>query len=538
MAGMANTPHKRLRRPFYPIALYYFLISLMVFCFSFIVIQTINRLNPAWNGNYLLIIGFLITLLSLYSHRYTREFAFLTREWMLYNVSEWVIILIALKALLYLVNDPSQFFIDLQLWRQDFIRNFFTVEYVLVVLGSIGLWVLSGAFTSRIYPLENDPELLEQERQGFLSINRHQIRFNLMTLIFILGGIMLFLATVTNIEISFLPKPSGIIQPSIAALIIYFILGLTLLSQSQFSILDAHWYIEAIPESEKIASFWFPASILLLLVVAGIVIFLPTRYSVGLFALIQSLISVILAVVTFLNLVFFGPLVALLALLARLFGVQKNITPEAAPQSMPQLPHPVAQAPVPWWELVKSIIFWAIFISIIIFALRYYFNQHKGMFSFLNRLGIWAKVIAIWNWLKFNTSRLNKGISSVVSAGVKKLQALRPKRIIDFNPLSFISRNLPARHRILLIYLTMVRWNNQFGIQRLKSQTPYEYAKMIDRLTPEIHDDLATITTSFIEARYTRHPINDVQANQVQTAWDNMQQTLKRFFNQEKQGQE
>ena len=539
MSDMLNNALKEVRRPFYPIALFYFIISLMMFCFFYILVQTVKRFTPGWNGNYLLVVFFLLTLLSLFSHRLTREYSFLSREWLLYNVSEWIVILVVLKALLYLVNDPSQFFADLPLWQQDPIRNFFTGEYILVVLASVGLWIMSGSFASRIYPLENEPDLLEQERQGYLVVNRQQLRFNLMAMVFIFGGIMLFMTTMANIDVTFLPKPTGSVQANIAALIIYFILGFIILSQSQFSILNAHWYIESIPASGKIAGFWFPASVVLLFVITVVVIFLPTRYSMGLFALIQSLVGLILIVFAFLQIFIFGPFIALLALLARLLGFTQNDNiPQTPAPSTPQLPQVVTQAPVPWWELVKSILFWLFFIGIIIFALRYYISQNKGILIFLSRLGFWNKVVSVWNWLKSNARRVNKGISNVVTSGIKRLQALRPKRLIEFNPLSFISRNLPARHRILLIYLAMVRWNNQYGIQRRKSQTPFEYAQMIYLLTPDIHDDLATITGFFIEARYTRHPITNDQANQVQSAWENMQQTLKSFFNQEKQGQE
>jgi hypothetical protein len=84
----------------------------------------------------------------------------------------------------------------------------------------------------------------------------------------------------------------------------------------------------------------------------------------------------------------------------------------------------------------------------------------------------------------------------------------------------------------------MIRFNNRFGIQRRKSQTPYEYAQMLLEQTPTIKDNLNIITGSFIEARYTRHLITNEQANTTQTAWENMQKTLNEFFEQQKQNQE
>ena len=69
-------------------------------------------------------------------------------------------------------------------------------------------------------------------------------------------------------------------------------------------------------------------------------------------------------------------------------------------------------------------------------------------------------------------------------------------------------------------------------------QTPYEYAQMLLEQIPIIKDNLNVITGSFIEACYTRHIINNDQANTTQTAWENMQKALNEFFEQQKQNQE
>jgi Domain of unknown function (DUF4129) len=525
-------------RPFSPIALYNVIVSLMMVCFTATIIQFGLRLVPTWKGSYLLVVCFLVTLAGLFSTRVLRDESFLSREWLVQVVSEWVVILLAIKAAIYLVNNPAQLFIDIPLWGKDFLGSFFTGEYLIAIAMTLFFWFIASFFSDKFQKLENDPELLEQERNGFLVINRQQVRKSLLTMIFSLGGVMLFLVTLSKVSLPFLSTTTTPTQINILLLISFFLLGMILLSQSQYSILNAHWYIESIPNSPKIASFWFPASLILLVLIALIVYFLPTRYSVGLLALLQSLISMFLIFLTFLSVLIITPLVAFLAFLASLLGSQKGVATQATPAA-PIPPQPqIPSAPVPWWELVKAIIFWLIFLSVIIFALRYYISQSPSLMNFFANLGIGAKLSSFWNWLKHRLHRINQGVSNMVSSGLERIRSLRVKSPVSINPLDFIARNLPARHRVLLIYLAMIRFNNRFGIQRRKSQTPYEYAQMLLGQTPTIKENLDVITGSFIEARYTRHIITNDQANTTQTAWENMQKTLNEFFEQQKQNQE
>jgi len=187
---------------------------------------------------------------------------------------------------------------------------------------------------------------------------------------------------------------------------------------------------------------------------------------------------------------------------------------------------------------VKTIIFWLIFATIIIFTLRYYISQTPNQVNFFAHLGIGARLSSFWKWLNNRIFQINQGISKVVSNGLERIRSLRAKSPVNLNPLDYIARNLPARQRIFLTYLAMIRFNNRFGIHRRKSQTPYEYARMLLDVTQDITENLEVITASFIEARYTRHSITNDQANATQQAWENMQKTLNNFFQKEKLDQE
>jgi hypothetical protein len=461
----------------------------------------------------------------------------MSREWMLHVGTEWIVILVVLKALTYLVNDPAQLFRDIPMWQKDFVPAFFTIDYALSIGVAVFSWVIASFFSDKFQRLENDPGLMEQERKGYLVVNREQARFTMISMIFVLGGVMLLLSTINNAPVDFLAPSPVPLQVNVVILMMFFFMGLVLLSQSQYSILNAHWFIESIPSSPKISRFWFPASLILLAAITLVVIFLPTRYSLGLLDLVNTLVGILLTILAFLQVVILAPLIALLALLSRLLGFSTSKV--EAPAAMPAAPPPPQppSTPVAWWELVKSIIFWLIFVSVIYFALRYYISQHPDLLSFFTRLGIGSKLKLFWRWLKSGLQRVNQGVASVVASGLERLRSLRPGQNFNFNPFDIISRNLPPRQRILLTYLAMLHYNSQYGIQRRKSQTPFEYARMLSALTPDIGQDLEAITVSFVEARYTRHNITKEQASATQDTWDNLQKTLKPFFEQEKQSQ-
>ena len=223
----------------------------------------------------------------------------------------------------------------------------------------------------------------------------------------------------------------------------------------------------------------------------------------------------------------------LLALLANLFGkspppVQVQPTP-ALPTEIPKV-QVIPTHPAAWLELLQNLLFWIIFIAIIFFAFRNYFNQRQGALAALRRLPVWTLSGRAWQWLRSLIHRLNQSVSTTVGSGVARLRRLARRGAPGFDPLIAISRRLPPRQRVLLIYLAMVRWNNHNGIYRKGSETPNEYARSLHRLIPEAEPEIKLLTSSFMEARYTRHDITGEQAETMQSAWEHFQEILKNYL--------
>jgi hypothetical protein len=64
---------------------------------------------------------------------------------------------------MYLINDPSQFLVEIWLWDDNFFKYFFTSDYIIAVVSAIVFWVIARTLGDPIDQLEEDKELLDQE---------------------------------------------------------------------------------------------------------------------------------------------------------------------------------------------------------------------------------------------------------------------------------------------------------------------------------------------------------------------------------------
>ncbi len=63
---------------------------------------------------------------------------------------------------------------------------------------------------------------------------------------------------------------------------------------------------------------------------------------------------------------------------------------------------------------------------------------------------------------------------------------------------------------------------------RRPAQTPIEYARHLQQRVPEVDEEVAALTSEFIEARYSQHAIEPERVNAVQHYWARIKAALKR----------
>jgi hypothetical protein len=88
-------------------------------------------------------------------------------------------------------------------------------------------------------------------------------------------------------------------------------------------------------------------------------------------------------------------------------------------------------------------------------------------------------------------------------------------------------RRLNARQRVYYFYLALIRRGGEHGLQRSPSQTPYEYASVLEPALPAVNEDIEALTGSFMEARYSRHEVPPEKAGQVKRLWERIRQSLR-----------
>jgi len=487
----------------------YFLICFMLSSLAVSFQQLIQVFSIDWKGNYFPFIAFCIGLIALRSRKATRDLAFLSKERTLRVMFEWTLILIILKILIYLINEPSQFLVDIWLWDDNFFKYFFTPDYIIAVVSAIVFWVIARTLGDPIDQLEEDKELLDQEKLGFTVNDRTKARKHLIGSVFTLGGIQLIITTLLISEIPELPF-KGIQEPKLlVGLVVFFLFGFLLIALNQYNLQKARWYLSDVVVSTSVAKRWFLFCIILVFTISLIAIFIPTGYILDFFPVIRQLFIYLAYIYNLLISLIILPFLALMKLFGKptpelsLLDEKENSIQQTfeQPSAIPFSPE------LPWWSIAKSLIFWSIFIILIFFAFRYYFGQRKELFQFL-------KKITIVKWLK-NMSNLFiiffKKVKKFASTSINNGTAIL-KRFITYGrtqvtELPHLFPHLPPRLGIIMSYLDLQSWLDNHNYLIKKSLTPNEFANYISSLVAVSPDLVRKIAANFVEARYTTHTI-------------------------------
>jgi len=501
----------------------YGLVSLMMLCLTQAIVQTGQRFLPGWDGVYLLIFCYIVAVESLYATHRTRHTTASNQYWLAYRLSEWVVILLALKVVLYLVRGPSQLWTDLALWQKNFSQNFFSGEYLVVMWVVVIVWLAAWRFADDLADLQDDDQLLDALSGDVVRSDRGLARQSLAANILIVGGVIAFLTALTRLDMSAVgvPQPplqTGALNNNVLA---YFVLGLLLLSQTQFAILRARWALERTPISRDMAERWTIYSLGLLLGLIILVSLLPTSQMLGLFATLEFLFRILFFLISFLLFLFLLPLAWLFSLLTG--GATAAPLPPPPPPQLP--PAATLSAGPPWLELLRSVLLWFALLGVVGFALYFYVTQNPQLAAALRR--------SRWRWMAEGLARVWRGLrgwgrrlaSTVEAAATRLLSRRGPAAEDRFGFLSL--RRLSPRRRVIFFYQAMLRRAGESGLPRQPSQTPSEYLPPLQNTIPDSAEDAAALTETFLEARYSAHEVTGEQVSLVQGYWERIKKSLR-----------
>jgi hypothetical protein len=310
---------------------------------------------------------------------------------------------------------------------------------------------------------------------------------------------------------------------------LYFMFALALLSQTQFIDLHSNWSMQRIPITREVASRWAIYSLAFLLLMAGLVSFLPTSYSLGVLNVLGAALNLGFGILFYLVQIFVGAVLFLLSLPFIFLG-QKPPVQRSPVARLPEAFVPTETAVSPaWWEASKAVIFWIMLGGILLFSLVIYLRQHKELLDELKKIRGWSFLAQFWNWLTGTFGKLKTSLGKVVEVGQKRLRARR-SNTADWLTAGFLNlRRLDPRQKVYFYYLALLRRSGESGLPRRLSQTPSEFASHLESALPAAEPDINALTEAFIEARYTPRPVEPEKANVVKATWERIRKVL-RFY--------
>jgi hypothetical protein len=502
------------------------MVAAMMACLMIAVVQLLWRINSGWQVTYLPWLAFLLTLEAIYTIHLSRRLSYSSEDWFKMRLAELVVILVILKFLLYIIYSPVSLWFDLQAWK-NYLIDFFGGTYLMAIGFTLFLWLTASQFGVDLYEIGRDDYARGQEMAYYYSEDRALARRRLVDRILVLGTIMIAIAAVANLNSKFIWGNRALISGTYLNLVLYFVLAFALFSLTQFALLGASWRQEGTPIQHNIASRWVITSLVFLLLLAGLVWFLPTRYSLSLLGALSLMITYLMYFVLFLvNLFGF-----LFASLLRLLGqTEQQDLPQGDELRAPNLnlPPVVQEQPSPGFEFIKSLLFWAVLLVVIGFALHQYLQQNQELSQALRRFPLLTWLVNLFGlvgrWLNLGWRSVKSGVGSVRNR-------IRPVRAAGGAPENwgFIRlRNLSPRQQVLFYFQALLRKAEQRGIRRRQADTPYEYAQGLEKSMPELQTSLQPFTETFVEARYSLHPVTSEQASQAHQWWQKLRKVILR----------
>jgi hypothetical protein len=475
----------------------------------------LDRILPGISLPYLAACAFVASLEAVYSYRILRRSRLFMEELVRFRVVEWLLLFLVVKVLEY-VGDPwTQVVAEIRAWPQEPL-NFISLDTFVALPFAFFSWLES---TRTAEDLERVGEPVERDPSYVSPVESLSGRF-------LWGGMLLIVATgLSQVEFRALLEPG---RPSLPGVILnvlfYFLLGLVMLGQIRFELLRRRWEGDGVPVGEEVTGRWLRYGMLFIGLALLVAILLPTRYTVGLLEVVGGLLYVVSRVLWFLVVLLMLPLIWLLY---QLSPRQETLSPPDLPELFPSPPFEAGgDAPAGWLAWVRSFLFWGMALALLFYVVRSYLWDHPELLEAWRerRLigGLIRFLTTLWERLRGWAGRVRRRIPERLRRGGRERVEGERK---PFRPFRF--RSLSPRQRVLYYYLNLLEQAAREGFPRRPAQTPYEYGEAMRSRIPEAEHDVASLTESFVEARYSRREVEPQQARHAQGLWERLMEMLR-----------
>jgi hypothetical protein len=507
----------------------------MLTCIAVSLTQLIMTFAPAWPGTVFCVTAFAISLESIHSYRLLSRMRPSQKDSLRFRFVEWVVILLIVRFGPYAFYGSGRLAQDVASWQTD-LATFFDGGFIVSCLFIVLFWSLALTLARTMHELEASPA----ERMPSVTDPRHYLhstmphhgltdrraRISRIVTIFFWGGAALLILTgFSRVDVRDLitlqhSRSSGVILNVLA----YFVIGLLLISQAQYTNLRANWELQSIPVLGHLGRRWLLLVILFLTIVALVAIVLPVSYSVGLIAALSAVLQWVVYIILQVVFVIFFIVASVIGFLFSWLPAKQG-GPEAPTRPQPTPPPPpavVAQAGSPWWQVLRSLLFWGILTAVVGYSLYRFAADRWGLFRGLSATSLAKWLRKLWRSLRLGARRAAARLREQMSRRLAARQAKAKARSWRYLSL----RRLSPRERVRYYYLSVLHRSAQLGIGRQPSKTPLEYEKVFEGNVPEAAPQTEALTRAFIEARYSEHDVTPEHASATQSAWRGVKRAL------------
>jgi hypothetical protein len=492
-------------------------VGVMFGCIALSLVELVRLFFPTWNAIYLIVGCVLAALEADYSYRLIRARSLRGEDLLRFRVVELALFFILLKVGSYIGDRWADVLADIQaLWRYPYrVVDFETIAAFVLVFFS---WHVSTQTVGDLERLGDPPHYYRREIHP---------RERLANRFFSGGVVLLIAAGLTRIGIASL---LNLRRPSVPGLIlnvlVYFLLGLVMLGQVRFATLRRRWQAQETKIADDLAGRWIRYSLAFIGLAAFLAFLLPTGYTMGLLDVVGWLLGMIIGILSFIAVLILLLITLPLAWLMSLLGFESS--PSRPPPLTPEFDQPpqTAGAAPAWFQILRSLVFWAVALGIIFYVVRSYLRDHPGLREALTTFGpiralrrLWG---ALWRWLGGWVRAASQHIPRRLPLRLGRRKSLReePFRFFRLGALS-------PRERVLYYYLSILRRADQQGLPRRPTQTPHEYYVSLEPSLPQAQQEMDVLTQAFVEARYSRHVVEPDWARRVQANWQRVKAALQ-----------
>jgi hypothetical protein len=444
---------------------------------------------------------------------------------MRYRLTEWGILLLVLKILDVIGKPAAQIWADLQALWQDPYNNLIDIEFYILVSLALLAWMIA-TNTMADYEALHDPWSFRTDKLLPLDDLASRFFWGGIFLVIISGvtywGVKAGVASLLDFR---RPTEGGIILN----VLVYFTLGLVLLSQARLTTLLVRWEIQKITVSKGLIKQWAKYSAIFLGLISLLIFFLPTSYTMGFLTSAGIVIAFLLGLIVFLvQLLIFLIHLPLIWLLS-LFGqppAEQAPPPLPAPPVAPDNPPVGGQGP-PWLEALQSLTFWLVALVIAGYLIKFYLDDHPELIDLLKSFKPIAMLVKLGRWLGTKLGEIMRLGARMIPRQLGDSEAGQEENRSVQSRTWFGWRRLAPRQQILAYYLNILKRVESRGPARQKNQTPYEYEPELIRTAPRVQPEIDSLTQSFVAARYSRQAFDDAAVKQIKQQWQEIRRELK-----------